>query len=97
MYPAIVAMTLHRTGALRPGTAVGAMTSFWDLGIMVAGPIEGLIAAQFSYTVAFVVAVATAAGSFALVNGPLRRTGVSRTEQDAAAARAEASGDPVLS
>jgi MFS family permease len=92
MYPATVAMTLHRTGVLRPGTAVGAMTSFWDLGIMVAGPIGGLIAAQFGYTLAFAVAVATAAGSFVLVTGPLRQTGVSRIEQDAVA-----SSDSVLS
>jgi MFS family permease len=92
MYPATVAMTLHRTGVLRPGTAVGAMTSFWDLGIMVAGPIGGLIAAQFGYTLAFAVAVATVAGSLVLVTGPLRQTGVSKIEQDAAA-----SSDPVLS
>lgn len=73
MYPATVAMTLHRTGTLRPGAAVGAMTSFWDLGIMIAGPIGGFIAAEFGYPLAFLVAVATAAGSFVLMNGPLRR------------------------
>lgn len=67
MYPATVAMTLHRIGTLRPGAVVGAvvgaMTSFWDLGIMIAGPIGGFIAAEFGYPLAFLVAVATAAGS----------------------------------
>jgi MFS family permease len=72
MYPATVAITLHRTDALRPGAAVGAMTSFWDLGVMIAGPIGGFIAAEFGYPLAFIVAAATAAGSFVLVNGPLR-------------------------
>jgi MFS family permease len=69
MYPATVAITLHRTDALRPGAAVGAMTSFWDLGVMIAGPVGGFIAADFGYPLAFIVAVATAAGSFVLVNG----------------------------
>jgi hypothetical protein len=38
MYPATVAITLRRTGPLRPGTSLGVMTSFRDLGIMVADP-----------------------------------------------------------
>jgi hypothetical protein len=45
------------------------MTSFWDLGVMIAGPVGGFIAAEFGYPPAFIVAVATAAGSFVLVNG----------------------------
>lgn len=59
MYPATVAITLRRTGALRPGTAVGVMTSFWDLGIMVAGPLGGAIAASASYPLAFLIAAAS--------------------------------------
>src|SRR3984885_8754070 len=34
-----------RASAARAGAAVGAMTSFWDLGILVAGPVSGLVAA----------------------------------------------------
>ena len=33
--------------------AVGAMTSFWDLGILAAGPVAGLIAADAGFRAAF--------------------------------------------
>jgi predicted MFS family arabinose efflux permease len=46
------------------------MTSFWDLGILIAGPASGLIAAGYGFRAAFwtaatmpVVAVALSAGS----------------------------------
>ena len=63
VYPATVALTLRRTGPSRsttPGTAVGAMTSCWDLGIMLAGPIGGLLAAGPGYRTAFLAAALTA-------------------------------------
>ncbi|KAA2254080.1 MFS transporter [Solihabitans fulvus] len=72
MYPATVALTLHRTGALRPGAAVGAMTSFWDLGIMAAGPLGGAIAASEGYPLAFVLAAVIGGLSLALVVTLLR-------------------------
>jgi predicted MFS family arabinose efflux permease len=56
-------MTLHRA-ARSPGLAVGAMTSLWDLGILVAGPLGGLLAAHLGYRAAF--AVAAGAGALAL-------------------------------
>lgn len=56
IYPSTSAITLHRTGALQPGVAMGTMTSFWDLGIMAAGPVSGLVADLFGYGRAFVVA-----------------------------------------
>lgn len=63
MYPAAVHMTLRRTGPLQPGTSVGAMTSFWDLGILVAGPLSGALAAGLSYRAAFLTAAVAAIGS----------------------------------
>ena len=42
IYPACVSMTLDRVRGLRPGVSMGVMTSFWDLGVMVAGPLGGL-------------------------------------------------------
>jgi len=60
IYPSSIALTLHRTGALAPGVSVGAMTSFWDLGILAAGPVGGLIATQFGYRPAFAVAACAA-------------------------------------
>ncbi|HEY3893999.1 MAG TPA: MFS transporter [Pseudonocardiaceae bacterium] len=67
MYPATVAITLDRTGVLRPGTSVGVMTSFWDVGIMVAGPLGGAIAAGFSYPLAFLLAAASSLFSLVVI------------------------------
>ncbi len=66
IYPATVAMTLHRAGGDRVGASVGVMTSFWDLGVLVAGPIGGLLAAGPGFRVAFVVAVGFVLGAFAM-------------------------------
>jgi MFS family permease len=60
IYPATIAVTLHRTGGIRPGVAMGAMTSLWDIGILVAGPIGGLVATHAGYQVAFAVAAGMA-------------------------------------
>lgn len=59
-YPSAAAVTLQRTGALRPGVAVGATTSCWDLGILLAGPFAGLVAGHAGYRSAFVVAAVVA-------------------------------------
>ncbi|GAA4627156.1 MFS transporter [Actinoallomurus vinaceus] len=66
IYPATTKLTLHRTGVLTPGAAVGAMTSFWDLGILTAGPAGGLIAGQVGFRAAFAVGAGAAALAFAL-------------------------------
>ncbi|WP_190276653.1 MFS transporter [Catenulispora acidiphila] len=59
IYPATAAMTLGMARAETAGAAVGAMTSFWDLGILVAGPLSGTIAAAAGFHAAFGVAVVT--------------------------------------
>ncbi|GLY72264.1 MFS transporter [Actinoallomurus iriomotensis] len=61
MFPATVAMTLARSGPVRPGVSVGLTTSFWDLGILVAGPTAGLISAHVGDRAAFLTAAAAAA------------------------------------
>ncbi|MFC6159788.1 MFS transporter [Kribbella jiaozuonensis] len=58
VYPACISMTLDRVRGLRPGVSMGVMTSFWDLGVMAAGPLGGLIAQQAGYQQAFLVAAA---------------------------------------
>lgn len=67
IYPATVAMTLQRAKTETAGAAVGAMTSFWDLGIMVAGPLGGAIAAVTSFHAAFAAAVGTTVAALVLV------------------------------
>lgn len=56
IYPACISMTLDRVRGLRPGVSMGVMTSFWDLGVMAAGPLGGLIAERAGYRQAFLVA-----------------------------------------
>ncbi|MEY9856140.1 MFS family permease [Catenulispora sp. GAS73] len=57
IYPATAAMTLQQARSASAGAAVGAMTSFWDLGILVAGPLGGSIAGAAGYHAAFGAAV----------------------------------------
>ncbi|MQY21341.1 putative MFS-type transporter YhhS [Nocardia sp. RB20] len=73
MYPATVAITLGRTGPLRPGAAVGAVTSCWDLGIMVAGPLGGVLAVGVGYRAAFVLAAVLGVGAAVVAGSVLRR------------------------
>jgi MFS family permease len=56
VYPACISMTLDRVRGLRPGVSMGVMTSFWDLGVMAAGPLGGLIAERAGFQQAFLVA-----------------------------------------
>jgi MFS family permease len=65
MFPATVALTLSRTGNVRAGTAVGA-TLFWDVGILAAGPIGGLLT-HLGYQRAFAAAALLAASAIAIV------------------------------
>jgi MFS family permease len=66
MFPATVALTLERTGDGRAGTAVGATTSFWDVGILAAGPIGGLLS-YLGYQRPFAVAALLATGAIVIV------------------------------
>lgn len=59
MFPAAVAITLQRTKATVPGTAVGLMASFWDLGVLAAAVLTGQITALVGPRAAFLVAAGT--------------------------------------
>ncbi|MGI8647425.1 MAG: MFS transporter [Acidimicrobiales bacterium] len=77
VYPSAVAITLTRAHALRSGAAVGAMTSCWDLGILAAGLLGGVIAVHFHYPAAFLAASVAGAGALALtfaIRGSARNT-----------------------
>ncbi|MBW8804172.1 MAG: MFS transporter [Catenulisporales bacterium] len=67
IYPATVAMTLRRVPTDIAGAAVGAMTSFWDLGILVAGPLSGAIAAAAGFHTAFACAAVASLLALGLV------------------------------
>lgn len=69
MFPAIVALTLNRVKGERAGAAVGAASSLWDVGIMIAGPLGGALT-HLGYPAAF-TAAATIACAAALLAATL--------------------------
>jgi len=73
LYPATVAMTVERVPAGEHGAAVGIMTSFWDLAIVAAGPLGGLVARFAGYPAAFALAAAPGVLAALLVIGMVRR------------------------
>jgi predicted MFS family arabinose efflux permease len=57
-YPCAAALTLSRVPAASGGQAVGAMTSWWDLGLFAAGVVGGPLVDRLGYGAAFSVAAA---------------------------------------
>ncbi|EST39505.1 hypothetical protein N566_01600, partial [Streptomycetaceae bacterium MP113-05] len=62
LYPALALITIDAAPEAERGAALGAVTSFFDVGVGVAGLVGGLLA-EFSYTTVLVVASVTALGS----------------------------------
>jgi MFS family permease len=59
LYPSLALLVLNRSAARERGAAIGAFTSFWDLGLGAAGLVTGVVAA-FGYPAIFMVAAAAA-------------------------------------
>ncbi|HEY3507876.1 MAG TPA: MFS transporter [Kribbella sp.] len=78
VYPACVSMTLDRVQGLRPGVSMGVMTSFWDLGVLVAGPLGGLIAERMGFRAAFLVAAGAGLACVGVLLRMPRRAGSPR-------------------
>jgi MFS family permease len=55
LHPSLALMVMNRTEKSAQGAALGAYTSFWDLGLAVWGPLGGAIAGAFGYQALFVV------------------------------------------
>ncbi|MEO3777538.1 MFS transporter [Micromonospora sp. B11E3] len=60
LHPSLALMVMDRAEPTRQGAAIGAYTSFWDLGLAVWGPVAGLVAAAFDYAAVFAVGAACA-------------------------------------
>lgn len=82
MFPATVAVTLDRAGPKAPGTSVAVMASFWDLGLMVAGPLSGAVASRFDYPSAFALAAAVSFAAL-LASAAVRSTAKHEVHQPA--------------
>ncbi|SCE87973.1 Predicted arabinose efflux permease, MFS family [Micromonospora matsumotoense] len=66
LHPSLALMVMNRTDPARQGAAIGAYTSFWDLGLAVWGPVTGLVAAGFGYPAVFTAGAACALVAAAL-------------------------------
>jgi MFS family permease len=55
LHPSLALMVMNRTDRSQQGAALGAYTSFWDLGVAVWGPLGGVIAGALGYEAVFVV------------------------------------------
>ncbi|HXP20206.1 MAG TPA: MFS transporter [Streptosporangiaceae bacterium] len=75
LYPSLALMVMNRADKLKQGAALGAYTSFWDLGLAVWGPVTGLVATGFGYPAVFVVGAAAAVVASAVALGIPQRSG----------------------
>jgi MFS family permease len=66
LHPSLALMVMNRTDPAKQGAALGAYTSFWDLGLAVWGPVTGLVATGFGYPAVFVVGAAAASAASAM-------------------------------
>jgi MFS family permease len=66
LHPSLALMVMNRTDPSKQGAALGAYTSFWDLGLTIWGPVTGLVATGFGYPAVFVVGAAAAAAAVAV-------------------------------
>jgi MFS family permease len=55
LHPSLALVVMNRTDPSQQGAAIGAYTSFWDLGLGVWGPVAGVVASGFGYPSVFVV------------------------------------------
>jgi MFS family permease len=75
LFPSLALMVVGEVGDDRRGSALGAFTAFFDIGVGLGGPIAGATASLAGYPAVFVLGAAAALGTAALAatNGPLRR------------------------
>ena len=66
LHPSLALMVMNRTDRSKQGAALGAYTSFWDLGLGVWGPATGAVASSFGYPAVFVVGAACAVAAVAV-------------------------------
>lgn len=66
LHPSLALMVMNRTDPGNQGVALGAYTSFWDLGIGAWGPLTGVIATGLGYPAVFVTGAACAMAASAL-------------------------------
>jgi MFS family permease len=66
LHPSLALMVMNLTDRSKQGAALGAYTSFWDLGVSIWGPVTGVIATGFGYPAVFVLCAACAGAAVAV-------------------------------
>lgn len=66
LFPALALLVINRTDPAHQGTALGAFTSFWDIGLVAGAPLAGLVASMAGYPAVFQVMLLAALLSAAL-------------------------------
>lgn len=69
LHPSLALMVMNRTEKSRQGAAIGAYTSFWDLGLTVWGPLVGVVASGLGYPAVFYVGAGCAVAATAVALG----------------------------
>ncbi len=75
LYPSLVLIALRNTEPERQGAALGAVTSFWDIGLGLSGPLLGLVAHGFGYAMVFGTAMIFAIAAAVISNIDIKRRG----------------------
>jgi MFS family permease len=73
LFPALALMVVGKVGDDRRGSAMGAFTAFFDIGVGLGGPLAGATAALAGYPAVFVLASGSALGTAVLAAAPRRR------------------------
>lgn len=79
LFPSLALIAMERTGDAQRGTAMGAFTAFFDVGVGIGAPLAGAVAALAGYPAAFWTAAGCAAAG-ALMGG-MRPTGPVTTRE----------------
>jgi MFS family permease len=77
LFPSLALIVMNRVGEENRGTAMGAFTAFFDVGVGLGAPLAGAVAALAGYDAAFYVAAGAAAcgGALGLVTPSARARG----------------------
>jgi MFS family permease len=102
LFPSLALLVINRAAPSQRGAALGAFTSFWDVGIAVGAPLAGLIASLTNYTdIYYVMAACATASALLAAPGVLSRSApafgqapAAGTAAGAATEKASATADP---
>ncbi|MFY1631736.1 MFS transporter [Solwaraspora sp. WMMB335] len=94
LFPSLALLVINRTEPANQGAALGMFTSFWDVGLVVGGPLAGLVAGLAGYPAAFVVTLGCALAAGLLAAAGIRSTPRATPQPVTGSTPASACADP---